>query len=128
MRRVLAGTMYAVPAAIHLLPLYGLLGPAALASLYGLDFADPSLQVLMRHRAVLFGLLGMLLLGAVFRPAWRPMALVGGFASLGSFLALAYGTAGANAAVMRVAMVDWVALGCLVVAAALHLRANSRRA
>ena len=111
--------LYLVPAAIHLLPLYGLLGAGALASLYGLEFADPSLQVLMRHRAVLFGIVGALLLAAAFRPALRTPALLAGFASVLSYFALAYGTAGANAHVMRVAAVDWVAFACLVVAAAL---------
>ena len=124
MRRAIEGVLYAVPAAIHLLPLYGLAGPAQLQALYGLDFADPSLQVLMRHRAVLFGLLGLLLAAAAFRPALRTLALIGGFASVLSFFALAYGTDGANAQVMRVATVDWLAFGCLVVAAALQLHAR----
>lgn len=119
MRKVLEGALYVVPAAIHLLPLYGLLGAGALTALYGLDFADPSLQVLMRHRAVLFGIVGGLLLAAAFRPGLRTAALLAGFASVLSFLALAYGTGGANAAVMTVAAVDLVALACLVVAAAL---------
>ena len=122
MRRVTVGVLYLVPAAIQLLPLYGLLGPAQLQSLYGLDFADPSLEVLMRHRAVLFGIVGALLLVAAFRPALRPAALLAGFASVLSFFALAYGVDGANAQVMRVAAVDWIAFGCLVVAAVLHLR------
>jgi hypothetical protein len=122
MRSKLVGGLLLVPAAIHLMPLYGLLGPAQLTSLYGLDFADPSLQILMRHRAVLFGLLGALLLAAAFRPTLRTLALIGGFASVVSFFALAYGIPGGNAQVMRVAAVDWVAFGCLVVAAGLHWR------
>ena len=72
--------------------------------------------------AVLFGLLGMLLAAAAFRPALRPLALIGGFVSVVSFFALAYGIDGANAQVMRVATVDWVAFACLAIAATLHLR------
>ena len=125
MRKVLEGGLYAIPAAIHLLPLYGLLGAGALTALYGLDFADPSLQVLMRHRAVLFGIVGGLLGVAAFRPALRPAAQLAGFGSVLSFLALAYGTEGANAAVMKVAAVDLVALACLVAAAILHARARA---
>jgi hypothetical protein len=122
MKTWLTVPLYLVPAAIHLLPLFGLYGPAQLAALYGLDFSDPSLQVLMRHRAVLFGLLGVLLAAAAFRPALRTIALIGGFASVLSFFALAYGIDGANAQVMRVAAVDWLAFACLVGAAALHVR------
>lgn len=122
MQSRLVGGLLLVPAAIHLLPLVGVLGAAQLTSLYGLDFGDPSLQVLMRHRAVLFGLLGVLLLAAAFVPSLRTLALIGGFASVLSFFALAYGTPGANPQVMRVATVDWIAFACLVVAAVLHWR------
>jgi hypothetical protein len=120
MRRALEAVCYVVPAVIHLLPLYGLLGAEALTRLYGLEFADPSLQVLMRHRAVLFGVVGGLLLAAAFRPALRPVALLAGFASVVSYFALAYGTDGANAHVLRVAAVDWLAFACLAVAAVLR--------
>jgi hypothetical protein len=125
MRGKLVGGLLLVPAAIHLVPLVGLLGPAQLTSLYGLDFSDPSLEILMRHRAVLFGLLGALLLAAAFVPRLRTLALVGGFASVLSFFALAYGIPGGNAQVMRVAAVDWIAFGCLVAAAVLHARGDS---
>jgi len=57
-------------ALIHLMPLLGVLGPTRLALLYGLDFNDPNLAILMRHRAVLFGLLGTYFACAAFR---RPL-------------------------------------------------------
>ncbi len=47
----------------------GLLALAAgrrrLEALYGVDIEDPNLLLAMRHRAVLFGLLGGLLLAAI---------------------------------------------------------------
>ncbi|WP_211163693.1 hypothetical protein [Azoarcus taiwanensis] len=43
---------------IHLLPLAGVLGADRLASLYGIAFDEPKTVIPMRHRAVLFGLLG----------------------------------------------------------------------
>lgn len=122
MRRAIESVMYAVPAVIHLLPLYGLQGAGALSTFYGLDFSDPSLEVLMRHRAVLFGLIGVLLAGAAFRPGWRPAALAAGFVCVLSFLALAHGADGANGAVMRVATMDWIALACLAVAGIMRVR------
>jgi hypothetical protein len=45
-------------AVIHLTPVAGCFGPAALNRLYGQKFDDPTTQLLMRHRAVLFGILG----------------------------------------------------------------------
>jgi hypothetical protein len=50
--------LLAVVAVIHLLPLMGALGPQRLQALYGLTFSEPKLLILMRRRAVLFGLLG----------------------------------------------------------------------
>ena len=102
---------------IHLLPLPGDLAGARLTALYGLPFDDPNLVILMRHRAVLFGLLGLFLLLAAFRPSLQPLAFVAGFASVLSFLYLAWSVGGYNAQVGRVFAADVVALVCLVIGA-----------
>jgi len=102
-------------AAIHLMPLVGVLGPARLGMLYGLDFGDPNLAILMRHRAVLFGLLGTYFAFAAFRRRLQPMALLVATISVVSFLALAWSTGSYNAAVGRVVVADLVALVTLLV-------------
>lgn len=116
------GFLLLVPAVIHLMPLSGALGPEALARLYGLDISAPDLQILMRHRAVLFGLLGGLMAVAAFRPALQGIAIVAGLASVVSFLALAIGVGGYGDAVGRIVLADMVALACLVAAALLKWR------
>ena len=103
---------------IHLLPLTGLLGSAHLAALYGLPFDEPNLAILMRHRAVLFGLLGAYLVLAAFKPAHRVIACVGGLISVVAFLALAWSTGGTNPQLDRVVLADLVALAGLLVSAA----------
>ncbi|HYD59892.1 MAG TPA: phosphopantetheine adenylyltransferase [Noviherbaspirillum sp.] len=113
--------LLAVVGVIHLLPLSGVLGAERLAVLYGLSFDDPSLQIMMRHRAVLFGMLGAFLLFAAVRPELRAVALIAGFASTLSFLWLAWSVGGYNAAIGRVVAADVVAVGCLAAALALHL-------
>jgi hypothetical protein len=105
---------------VHLLPLAGVLGAAQLQSLYGIPVAEPNLEILMRHRAVLFGLLGALLLAAACLPALRVAAFVAGFVSVGSFVLLAWEVGGANASLQRVAWVDAGALVMLAVGAALQ--------
>ncbi|MBL8516690.1 MAG: phosphopantetheine adenylyltransferase [Betaproteobacteria bacterium] len=110
---------------IHLLPLVGVFGGERLAVLYGIPFNEPNLEILMRHRAVLFGLLGGFMLFAAFKPAWRTVALIGGFVSVVSLLCLAWGVGGYNAQIGRVFAADVVALGFLVVGGAAH--AVSRR-
>lgn len=102
-----------VVAAIHLLPLAGVMGGAKLTALYGVSIDDPNLDILMRHRAVLFGLLGAFLLCAAFVPKYQPAALLAGWVSVIAFLVLAATTGGYNAQVARVVVADWVALGCL---------------
>jgi hypothetical protein len=108
-----------VPGVIHLLPLSGVLGAEALTRLYGLDFSTPDLEILMRHRAVLFGMLGVLLCAAAFKPALRKLALLAGLASVVSFLVLAFSVGGYGEGVARIVTADWVALICLVGAAGL---------
>ena len=106
---------------IHLLPLSGVLGAERLAVLYGMPFDDPNLQIMMRHRAVLFGLLGGFLLLAAFRADLRMTATVAGFASTLSFLWLAWSVGGYNGAIARVVTADIVAVACLAAALVLHL-------
>ena len=119
--RYLVPVMLLVVAIIHLLPLTGVLGPERLAALYGLPINEPNLEILMRHRAVLFGLLGVFLAYAAFVPAYRNVAFVAGFVSVLSFLYLAYSVGGYNAQIARVFTADVVALVCLLIGGALHL-------
>ncbi|WP_181298251.1 hypothetical protein [Pseudomonas sp. Q2-TVG4-2] len=73
--------------------------------------------ILMRHRAILFGLLGLFLIYAAFRPSFQRVAFMAGFVSAASFLALAHSIGGYNSGVARVVSADWVALVCLAVGA-----------
>ncbi len=115
----LVSAMLIVVGVIHLIPVTGVLGSERLAALYGLRFDEPNLAILMRHRAVLFGLLGAFMVLAAFRPALQTLAFVGGFVSVVSFLWLAWSVGGYNAEVNRVFVADLVALGCLVAGAAI---------
>ena len=80
----LVTTLYLVAALINLAPVSGVFGAARLEALYGLPFADPNLLVLMRHRAVLFGIVGVLLAVAAFVPGISTIAAVARLLSLGA--------------------------------------------
>lgn len=110
---------------IHLLPITGVLGVDRLASLCGLAFDDPSLVILMRHRAILFGLLGALLVAAAFAPSLQPAALLGGLVSVLSFLWLAWSSPTYNEALRKVVIADWIALAALSIATLLYLLRRS---
>jgi hypothetical protein len=123
MARIVAAALL-IAGVIHLLPLPGVLGGAQLERLYGLALDQPDLLILMRHRALLFGLLGALLVTAAFRPALQPLAIAAGLASACAFLVLAWSTGGYGAPVARVVQADVVAIACLLLAAVLRARAR----
>lgn len=106
---------------IHLLPLSGALGPERLAVLYGTLFSDPNMIILLRHRAVLFGLIGTFLVAAAFLPRLQVGAFIAGLISVVSFLLLAWSVEQYNSSIARIVTVDLMALGVLVVGLGAHL-------
>ena len=124
--RIFISLMLIITGIIHLLPLSGFLGAERLATLYGMAFSDPNLVILMRHRAVLFGLLGLFLIFAAFKPAWQPLAFVAGFISVLSFLWLAWSVGGYNMQINRVVIADIGALVCLIIGSIGYYRLNRR--
>lgn len=111
-------------AAIHALPVVGILGAGKLAQLYGIAVQDPNLELLLRHRAVLFGLLAALLAYAAFRPELHGLALLAGLLSVVSFLVLAHPARALNSGLVTVVRADWLALALLVVGATAHLKGS----
>jgi ABC-type proline/glycine betaine transport system permease subunit len=107
-------------AAIHAMPLLGVLGAAKLSSLYGITVQDANLDILMRHRAVQFGLLAALLGYAAFRKELHRLGLIAASASVGTFLLLAYTVGSYNQAIHTVVIVDIAALVLLAVGVAVH--------
>ena len=119
--------MRAIPAAlilgagiVNLLPAIGAFSAERLQSLYGVVIEDPNLAILMRHRAVLFAIVGALLVASAFHPALRPVAFAAGFVSMGSFVALALLVGYYNLALRRIVWVDVIASLGLVIAAILE--------
>ncbi len=105
---------------LHLLPLTGLLSAARLETLYGIPVRDASLELLLRHRALLFGLLGALLIAGAFRRELQVAAIIAGLVSMGGFLLLAAQSEGLTAPLRRVALADLLATLLLLIALALH--------
>ena len=98
-----------IAALIHLLPVSGVMGAAALTRLYGVQVVDPNTSILLQHRALLFGVLGLLMLAAIAVPSLRLMVLAVASFSAASFIAVAMWVGGYNAAIARVVTVDVVA-------------------
>lgn len=126
MRYLISATLV-VSGIIHLMPLVGVLGNERLSSLYGLSFDEPNLSILMRHRAVLLGIFGILFCVAAFRPSIQPIAFVSGLMTVVSFLLLAWLTGGYNEQIWRVFTADVIALVCLLVGGAAYIYTEYRQ-
>lgn len=110
-----------VVAAIHLVPMSGFFGVDRLTSLYGIEITNPSLEILMRHRAVLFGILGTFFAYAAFSPAVQPIAFAAAFASLASFFFLAFSVGELSDSIRKIVIGDVVASVCLFGAIVLYV-------
>lgn len=105
-----------IAALIHLLPIQGVVSDRRLQALYGVPVSDPTTSVAMRHRAVMFGVLGLFVGYAALVPAWRTGAILGCLISDIAFLALALTTAQTHAAMRKVVIADVISIACLVTA------------
>lgn len=108
-------------ALIHLLPVVGVAGGDALQRLYGVAVFDPDLQLLLRHRAMLFAIIGGIALLGAWLSACRTLALLTLWISLGSFLLLASHTSAISAELARVQRIDMYALIVLLPLTALAI-------
>lgn len=114
---VVAAVAMVLSGLIHLLPLIGVAGPSRVAGMYDVRVEGPDLAVLLVHRAVLFGLLGALLVVGAWIGDLRPYAIAAGLVSDVAFLVVARANPGINAAMQRVVRADVVSIVLLVVAA-----------
>ena len=108
---------FAVVGAIHLMPVAPVFVPETLSRLYGIAPSDSTLLVLMRHRALLLALVGILCLWASWAPGVRPAALLAAAINVVGFLGF-YALYGNPAGALRtIAITDLVALPPLAFAA-----------
>lgn len=107
-------------ALLHAPPLLGVLGAERLSTLYGIAAPNPATLLLLRHRAVLFGLLAAGLAWAAWHPALHGLGLGVGVVSVASFLALAALSPPLTPALALVVKLDLAALVLLLAAAVVH--------
>lgn len=106
---------------INLLPVAGLVSDAKLTALYGVVLNDMNLSILMRHRALLFGLLGSLIIWSAFQPALRLAAIIGGLVSMLGFIGLAWYSGSYNELLARIVVADIIGSVLLLLLIALQV-------
>ena len=119
--KIIVSSILFILAVIHLLPVVGVLGSDSLTRLYGITVSDSNTEILLRHRAVLFAIIGLFLLLSVVKSEYQPIAICIGLISVASFLLLTWSIEGLNSEISRVAKVDWVALVLLIVAGVINI-------
>jgi len=102
---------------IHLLPIAPVFAPDTLTRLYGIAPNDTALLLLMRHRALLLALVGLLCLWAAWSADIRPAAVRAAAINVAGFLGF-YALYGSPAGALRIiALADLVAVPPLAFAA-----------
>ncbi|MEL7296234.1 MAG: phosphopantetheine adenylyltransferase [Pseudomonadota bacterium] len=117
--RTVITLIFILVGAINALPVVGVISATKLSSLYGIDVASPDLALLLQHRAVLFGLLGGLLVVAAWTPDFRTVAALAGIISMLSFCVLTVLLDVTNPALVRIAWIDVAAVVLLAIGLAL---------
>lgn len=124
MGKIVSG-LFLFASAVKLAPVLGLLLPGRIAGAYGVVVDDPNLLILLRHRAGMFAIVGLLLAAAAFRPPLRSLAATIGLYSMLSFALVVWLDGPANAQLQRYAVIDLVAAAALGTALALQRRARA---
>ena len=109
---MLATVLFLIVGVVNLLPVVGASSASRLRTLYGIPLDDPNLIILMRHRAVLLGIVGAILVAAAFVPSLRALAVAAGLVSMLSFVLVAHLVGEYDAELRRVILID---LGASVV-------------
>lgn len=91
---------------VHILPFSFLFFPEQLQKNYGVDMSDVNLQLLLRHRAIFFGLIGFGLIFSAIKRYFYGWASTIGLISMVSFIVLFYQIGGINQQLRSVMMID----------------------
>ena len=113
-------TALIIAGVINLYPIIGAISVHQLENLYGVSLANTDLVILMRHRAILFGLLGTFIIYSAFHRSLQTFACIAGLVSMISFIALAYASGQFGEALNKAIVAD--ILGSLALVAVLVVR------
>lgn len=101
---------------INLAPIIGVLSADKLENAYGVALDSNNLIVLMRHRALLFGILGSFILYSAFNPPLQTAAMLMAAVSMIGYAVLIRSTVQTNQKLQKVLMVDYFGLCVLALA------------
>ena len=98
---------------INFLPVLGVLSADRIAAAYDVEVVGSDMEILLRHRALLFGIVGGFVLYSLYNPALQGAALTLAGISMVGFLVLVFSVGGHNAALNRIVIADVAGIACL---------------
>ena len=116
---VLISILLLIVGVINFLPVIGVLSADKLSSAYSVELIGNDIIILMRHRALLFGLVGGFILYSVFKPSYQSVAMVMAAISMLGFLYFVWESGDYNASIAKIAIIDLVGIVCLVIVSVL---------
>jgi uncharacterized membrane protein len=102
---------------INFIPVAGILSAQRLEGAYGIALSSNDMIILMRHRALLFGVLGGFILFSAFASSYQGAAMIMAGISMVGFAVLVHSVGGFNVSINKVLIVDYVGIVFLVAAA-----------
>ena len=111
---------------INFLPVIGIISAEKLSAAYAVELIGNDIVILMRHRALLFGLIGGFMLYSVWKPSYQSVAMVMAAIFMLGFLFFVAAADHYNASITKIAIIDLIGLAGLAIAAGLkYLSRNS---
>ena len=116
--------LFLIVGIINFIPITGMFSAEQISKLYGVNTSDSNLLILLKHRALLFGIIGAFIIYAAFTPSMHTLAFIFGFISMLGFVFIAWNTGGYNELLKRIFTIDLIALILLTIALVLKLIEN----
>jgi hypothetical protein len=104
---------------INFVPVLGVMSADKLSNAYSIELAGNDIIILMRHRALLFGIVGGFILYSVFNPSYQIAAMIMAAISMLGFLYFVWAVGDYNGAIAKVTIIDLVGIVILAIAAIL---------
>ena len=104
---------------INFLPVIGIISAEKLSAAYAVELIGNDIVILMRHRALLFGLIGGFMRYSVWKPSYQSVAMVMAAISMLGFLFFVAAADHYNASITKIAIIDLIGLAGLAIAAGL---------
>jgi len=101
---------------INFLPIVGILSIDRINQTYGLDVNDNNLAILLRHRALLFGLIGGFIIYSIFNSKYQVAAITLAAFSMLGYLYFFYSINNSNPALFKIAQIDILGIALLTIA------------